>query len=137
MSDQPHAWALARYNTAKLRAVASKAQHGMSGITLPDGRRNDNDDLLSECMQALAVAADHIDRLEHVRGPHFVATSCAVLPAEVEDAQDDVSAVFLFATDTMGNVWQHSFGDNAWLPLSSAVLVPIDAPEDQPTSRPN
>lgn len=124
-ADTPHAWVLAGYSTNKLRAVAEEMGKQVSGIVLEGGRRRtDNDNEFAKAMEALAVAADHIDRLHGDKGPHIVSTSTSM----------DGDELYLFGVDIMGGVWQYAFPQDGWLKLGSRVLQ--YAPPDNVTKLP-
>lgn len=112
-NSPPHAWVLAGYTTAQIRNVARELQGNMSKIEVPGvKRRTDHDDMLMKAVQALAVCADHIDRLHGDMGPNIVALATAM----------DPEGMVLFGTDTMGLTWQYSFEDGGWLRMSNAVV---------------
>lgn len=91
MSDR-HMWIELNYSTNKLKDLANELRDDISGVLLPGGVLNEKDDLNKRIIGALAIAADHIERLEYHHEPLF---------SQIVVNSDGV----IHGLDLMGRVW--------------------------------
>lgn len=113
-NNPPHAWVIAQYSTQKLRVICNALREDLSGIKLAGDNRTPSDDIKIKAMEALAVAADHIDRLHQDRGPHIISTSQTI---------DKNNEIMLIGVDAIGGTWQYMFELSGWLKLNNQVAT--------------
>lgn len=119
-------WAVTGFSTDKIRDAAHGLANAVSKIELPSGERNENDTILMRAIEALAIAADRIDRLDGQTDPVIVQIS-------VHGTDDTLD---MYGVDNVGRVWQYKFtthgsdSPTGWLKMAGNVT---QWPKDTPT----
>ncbi len=118
-------WEVTGFTTDRIRDAANTLRDAISKIELPDGGRSENDTALMRAVEALAISADHIDRMDQRTRPCIVQISTCSNDETLE----------LFGLDNMGQLWQYKFnqprGDDSplgWLSMRGNITQWPDSP---------
>lgn len=104
---------MGNYSTQKLRELAAELQDSVVGLVDAGGERSANDSLKMQLMTALAVCADHIDRLHGEGIPHIMSITAVKLPGKDNH--------ILYGVDTLGQLWAHN--GKGWQAQSNARYI--------------